>query len=253
MTRAENRRTTCFDPNSLLTSCASSTTCRAAPIPRVSDTVSESVCRVPNETSFSTRARSRPGETAQQRVDRVVDLLAASFTGRLLPEYGPQGLAVHHLVRAGPGNDRVDEALEVSEKALELQIQVTGGRHPYAGIVGIQTGKLAWLGGVLLVIVAGGATLKGHWNRGTDKDTARGKITAEKWDYVILQDYSSVTSREEFANGQSISCRARPFLWKTSRVMLKMLRSLSRTPSSTNTTVLDHLRLYARFLQTWEP
>ena len=27
--------------------------------------------------------------------------VAASFTGRLLPEYGPQGLAVHHLVRAG--------------------------------------------------------------------------------------------------------------------------------------------------------
>jgi hypothetical protein len=27
---------------------------RAAPIPRVSETVSDSVCRVPNETSFST-------------------------------------------------------------------------------------------------------------------------------------------------------------------------------------------------------
>ena len=31
----------------------------------------------------------------------LVTSVAASFTGRLLPEYGPQGLAVHQLVKAG--------------------------------------------------------------------------------------------------------------------------------------------------------
>lgn len=46
--------------------------------------------------------------------------------------------------------------------------------------------------------VAGGATLESHWKKGTGKDTARGKIAGEKWDFVILQDYSGVTSKENF-------------------------------------------------------
>lgn len=44
--------------------------------------------------------------------------------------------------------------------------------------------------------VAGGATLERHWKFGTGKDTARGKITEEKWDYVVLQEFSGVASRE---------------------------------------------------------
>src|ERR1051326_1121961 len=44
--------------------------------------------------------------------------------------------------------------------------------------------------------VYGGASLESHWNKGTEKDTARAKIAAEKWDYVIIQDYSSVTTKE---------------------------------------------------------
>ena len=47
--------------------------------------------------------------------------------------------------------------------------------------------------------VAGGATLESHWKRGTGKDTARGKLAEEKWDFVILQDYTYVTSKENFA------------------------------------------------------
>ncbi len=46
--------------------------------------------------------------------------------------------------------------------------------------------------------VAGGATLESHWKKGLAKDTARAKITEEKWDFVILQDYSSVTSKEDY-------------------------------------------------------
>jgi hypothetical protein len=46
--------------------------------------------------------------------------------------------------------------------------------------------------------VAGGASLESHWKRGTGKDAARAKITEEKWDYVILQDFSSVTTKESF-------------------------------------------------------
>ncbi len=46
--------------------------------------------------------------------------------------------------------------------------------------------------------IAGGATLESHWKKGTGQDTARGKIAGEKWDFVILQDYSGVTSKENF-------------------------------------------------------
>src|SRR4051812_13716192 len=46
--------------------------------------------------------------------------------------------------------------------------------------------------------IAGGASLESHWKRGSGKDTARGKIAGEKYDFVILQDYSGVTSKESF-------------------------------------------------------
>jgi hypothetical protein len=46
--------------------------------------------------------------------------------------------------------------------------------------------------------VAGGASLESHWKKGAGKDTARGKIAEEKWDFVILQDYTYVTSKESF-------------------------------------------------------
>jgi hypothetical protein len=46
--------------------------------------------------------------------------------------------------------------------------------------------------------VAGGATIESHWKKGTGKDTARAKIAGEKWDFVILQDYTAVTSKESF-------------------------------------------------------
>src|SRR4051812_27885162 len=36
--------------------------------------------------------------------------------------------------------------------------------------------------------VYGGASIESHWKKGTEKDTARTRIAAEKWDYVILQD-----------------------------------------------------------------
>lgn len=44
--------------------------------------------------------------------------------------------------------------------------------------------------------VAGGATLERHWKFGTGKNTARAKITEEKWDYVILQEFTGYASRE---------------------------------------------------------
>jgi len=47
-------------------------------------------------------------------------------------------------------------------------------------------------------VVMGGASLESHWKRGTDKGTARAKIAAEKWDYVILQDYSFYTTKENY-------------------------------------------------------
>lgn len=47
--------------------------------------------------------------------------------------------------------------------------------------------------------VYGGASLESHWNKGVAKDTARTKIAEEKWDYVILQDYSFYTSKESYA------------------------------------------------------
>lgn len=46
--------------------------------------------------------------------------------------------------------------------------------------------------------LTGGATLEYHWNKGTSKDTPRSKITEEKWDYVVIQEYSSVASPENF-------------------------------------------------------
>lgn len=46
--------------------------------------------------------------------------------------------------------------------------------------------------------LTGGATLEYHWNKGTGKDTPRAKITEEKWDYVVIQEYSSVASQESF-------------------------------------------------------
>jgi len=39
------------------------------------------------------------------------------------------------------------EALELAEKALTTQVAITSGRHPYAGIVGAQTGKMRRLSG----------------------------------------------------------------------------------------------------------
>ncbi len=36
--------------------------------------------------------------------------------------------------------------------------------------------------------VFGGASLESHWNKGDGPETARGKIAAEKWDYVVLQE-----------------------------------------------------------------
>lgn len=36
--------------------------------------------------------------------------------------------------------------------------------------------------------IKGGASLKSHWEAGTEPETARGKIAAGKWDYVVLQD-----------------------------------------------------------------
>lgn len=37
-------------------------------------------------------------------------------------------------------------------------------------------------------LVFGGASLESHWNKGDGNDTARGKIAAEKWDYVVIQE-----------------------------------------------------------------
>lgn len=44
--------------------------------------------------------------------------------------------------------------------------------------------------------VAGGATLERHWKFGTAKNTARSKIAEEKWDYVILQEFSGYAAKE---------------------------------------------------------
>lgn len=44
--------------------------------------------------------------------------------------------------------------------------------------------------------IAGGATLERHWKFGTKKNTARSKITNEKWDYVILQEFTVYASKE---------------------------------------------------------
>lgn len=44
--------------------------------------------------------------------------------------------------------------------------------------------------------VAGGATLERHWKFGAGKNTARAKITEEKWDYVILQEFTGIAAKE---------------------------------------------------------
>ncbi len=63
------------------------------------------------------------------------------------------------------------DALVISEKALLLQIEVAGGRHPYAGIVGAQTGKLRRLNGKyaeaeeLAAVVASGNASRNYGDR----------------------------------------------------------------------------------------
>ncbi len=36
--------------------------------------------------------------------------------------------------------------------------------------------------------IKGGASLRSHWDAGTEPETARGKIASGTWDYVVLQD-----------------------------------------------------------------
>lgn len=50
-------------------------------------------------------------------------------------------------------------------------------------------------------LVAGGASLERHWNRGDGEKTAREKIAAEKWDYVIIQEiyYGKPDSFNQYA------------------------------------------------------
>lgn len=40
--------------------------------------------------------------------------------------------------------------------------------------------------------IKGGASLRSHWEAGTDAGTARAMIADEKWDYVVLQDIYNV-------------------------------------------------------------
>jgi hypothetical protein len=49
--------------------------------------------------------------------------------------------------------------------------------------------------------LVGGATLKKHWEMGDGQGTARGLLTAEKWDYVVIQEIFSAKEPEftEFA------------------------------------------------------
>lgn len=46
--------------------------------------------------------------------------------------------------------------------------------------------------------LTGGATLEYHWNQGDGKDTPRGKIAGEKWDYVVVQEFLGYAAPEKF-------------------------------------------------------
>ena len=44
--------------------------------------------------------------------------------------------------------------------------------------------------------IKGGASLRSHWEAGTDAGTARAMIADEKWDFVVLQDIYNVQEAE---------------------------------------------------------
>jgi uncharacterized membrane protein YbhN (UPF0104 family) len=83
--------------------------------------------------------------------------VASSFTGRLLPEYGAAGLAVHHLVRTGVDRRRaIDQIGLIDTAAVPLHGLLTVvvalvalGSGP-SGVAGLRLGWLVWI----LVVVA---------------------------------------------------------------------------------------------------
>ncbi len=87
--------------------------------------------------------------------------VASSFTGRLLPEYGAAGLAVHQLVRAGVDRARamgelavVDTAAVALHGLLTLVVAVTALGAGQAAGSALRGGWVVWMA-VLALLVAG--------------------------------------------------------------------------------------------------
>jgi uncharacterized membrane protein YbhN (UPF0104 family) len=83
--------------------------------------------------------------------------VAASFAGRLLPEYGPAGLAVHQLVRGGQDRGVALERMEAVESVAPIVHAVT---LLLVGVVALGVGQaagdtLAWQWAVWLVLLVG--------------------------------------------------------------------------------------------------
>ncbi len=98
--------------------------------------------------------------------------VASSFTGRLLPEYGPDGLTVHQLVRAGvPRHEAVGRiaVLDVLAVGAHLLLLVVFG---FAALLvspewgtGLQRWWLAWLAVVGLAVVGLATAPRRYRNR----------------------------------------------------------------------------------------
>ena len=105
--------------------------------------------------------------------------VASSFTGRLLPEYGPDGLTVHQLVRAGvPRGEAVGRiaVLDVVAVGAHALLLVLFG---FAALVirpqwgdPLERGWLAWLAVGALVVVGLGTATRRYRNRVIRPDRA---------------------------------------------------------------------------------
>ena len=105
--------------------------------------------------------------------------VASSFTGRLLPAYGPQGLAVHHLVKAGTRRADAVRRLALLDAAavsshgvlLVLLALIAGAASTAAG------SSLEWQWvvrvAVLALLVVGAATARRRYRNLVIRPTAR--------------------------------------------------------------------------------
>ncbi len=97
-----------------------------------------------------------PGRPASALATAV----ASSYTGRLLPEYGAAGLAVHRLVRAGAERTRAVRQVAVIDTAavplhalLTLVVALVALGQSSPSSAGLRLSWLVWLGIVVTVVV----------------------------------------------------------------------------------------------------